>query len=80
MPTIRFRATPLPRDDCSKEYVTSALNMVANTAPFDASCHPAMNVPCGSSEGLPIGMMLIGRRNDEVTVLRGAAALEQRAR
>jgi Asp-tRNA(Asn)/Glu-tRNA(Gln) amidotransferase A subunit family amidase len=35
---------------------------------------------CGSSEDLPIGMMLIGRRNDEVTVLRGAAALEQRAR
>jgi amidase len=33
MPTIRFRATPLPHEDCSREeYVTSALNMVANTA------------------------------------------------
>jgi amidase len=78
MPTIPFRATPIPRADCSREeYVTSALNMVANTAPFDASGHPAINVPCGNSDDLPIGMMLIGRRYDEVTVLRGAAAFER---
>jgi amidase len=78
MPTIRFRATPIPPADCSREeYVTTALNMVANTAPFDASGHPAINVPCGSADDLPIGMMLIGRRYDEATVLRGAAAFQR---
>jgi amidase len=57
--------------------VISALNMVANTAPFDASGHPAINVPCGTADDLPIGMMLIGRRYDEATVLRGAAAFQR---
>ncbi len=78
MPTIAFRATPIPAADCSPEdYITMALNMVGNTAPFDAIGHPAMNVPCGSADGLPIGMVLIRRRYDEQTVLRAAAAFEK---
>ena len=51
--------------------------MVGNTSPFDASGHPAMSVPCGIADGLPIGMMLIGRHYDEQTVLRAAAAFER---
>jgi amidase len=78
MPTIPFCATPLPAPGCSREeYVTSALNMVTNTAPFDVSGHPAISVPCGEVDGLPVGMMLIGRRFDEGTVLRAAAAFER---
>jgi amidase len=78
MPTMRFRATPLPEPGCSREdYVTMALNMVSNTCPFDASGHPAMTVPCGEADGLPIGAMLIGRRFDDAAVLRGAAAFER---
>lgn len=38
--------------------------------------HPAMNVPCAMSEGLPVGMMLIGRHCDERAVLRAADAFE----
>jgi len=34
-------------------------------------------VPCAMSDGLPIGMMLVGRHGDEATVLRGAAAYER---
>jgi aspartyl-tRNA(Asn)/glutamyl-tRNA(Gln) amidotransferase subunit A len=35
-------------------------------------------VPCGfSSDGLPIGLHIIGRRGDEATVLRLSAAFEQ---
>jgi amidase len=78
MPTIPFRATPIPSANCLREeYVTMAPNMLSNTAPFDVSGHPAINVPCGTSDGLPIGMMLIGRRYDEETVLRAAAAFEK---
>jgi amidase len=78
MPTIPFRATPIPAPDCSREdYVGRALDMVANTCPFDASGHPAMNVPCGMSGGLPIGLMLVGRRHDEATILRAAQAFEK---
>ena len=77
MPTIRFLATEIPPADCSREeYVGRALDMVANTCPFDASGHPGMNVPCGMEDGLPVGLMLIGRRYDEATVLRAASAFE----
>jgi amidase len=77
MPTIPFRATEIPPAACSREdYITTALNMLGNTAPFDVSGHPAMTVPCAMADGLPIGMMLIGRRSDEATVLRAAAAFE----
>jgi amidase len=77
MPTIPFRATAIPPPNCSREdYIGRALDMVTNTAPFDASGHPAINVPCGMVDDLPIGMMLIGRRHDEATVLRAAAAYQ----
>jgi amidase len=52
--------------------------MLPNTAPFDVTGHPAMNVPCGMSEGLPVGMMLIGRIGEDATVLRAADAFQQR--
>jgi amidase len=37
-------------------------------------------VPCGkTSDGLPVGLMLVGRRFDDATVLRAAHAFEQSA-
>jgi amidase len=50
--------------------------MIANTAPFDISHHPAMAVPCGMSDGLPVSVMLIGKHWDESTIYRAAAAFE----
>ena len=78
MPTLPMKATPLPAADAStEEVVARGLEMINNTAPFDVSGHPAMTVPCGFSEGLPVGMMLVGRKWDETTVLRAAHAFEQ---
>jgi amidase len=78
LPTIRFLPTAIPADGSSREeYVARALDMAGNTCPFDASGHPAMNIPCGKSDGLPIGLMLVARRYDEATVLRAAAAFEK---
>jgi amidase len=51
--------------------------MVRNTAPFNVSHHPAMSIPCGMRDGLPMGMMLIGRHFDEPTIYRAAHAFEQ---
>ena len=51
--------------------------MIVNTAPFDVTGHPAMNVPCAMSEGLPIGMMLVGRTGEDATVLRAADAFQR---
>jgi amidase len=78
MPTTPIKATPLPPTDAPRElYVERALNMFANTAPSDISHHPAMAVPCGMSDGLPVSMMLIGRHFDEPTIYRAAYAFEQ---
>jgi amidase len=78
MPTLPLKATPIPdRDAPLVEYVQRALEMIPNTAPFDVTGHPAMNVPCAMADGLPVGMMLIGRHGDEATVLRAADAFER---
>ena len=78
MPTIPFPATEIPPPDAPREiYVDAALNMQHNTCPFDVSGHPALTVPCGKVNGLPIGAMLVGRHFDEETLIRAAQALEQ---
>lgn len=51
--------------------------MIANTAPFDATGHPAISIPCGQSDERPIGMMLIGKHWDESTIYRVAHAFEE---
>jgi amidase len=78
MPTTPMKATPLPPPDASLElYCQRAFEMLPNTAPFDVTGHPAMSVPCGMIDGLPVGMMLIGRHYEEGTIYRAAAAFEQ---
>lgn len=77
MPTTPFTATRLPDDGSLKTYLDVALNMMGNTAAFDASGHPAMTLPCGIVEGLPVGMMLVGQRFHEATILQAAYAFEQ---
>ena len=52
--------------------------MLGNTAPFDATGHPALSLPCGLGEGeRPIGLMLIGKHFDEATIYHAAHAFEQ---
>jgi aspartyl-tRNA(Asn)/glutamyl-tRNA(Gln) amidotransferase subunit A len=47
------------------------------TLPVNIAGLPAMSVPCGFSEGLPVGMQLIGPHRSEETLLRIAYAYEQ---
>jgi amidase len=78
MPTVALTATPLPKPGAEVgEVVQRAFEMLANTCPFDVTGHPAMSVPCGMVDGLPVGMMLIGKHWDEGTIYRGAYAFEQ---
>src|ERR1700733_12230144 len=78
MPTTPMKATPLPGPGASREeYVNRALEMIGNTAPFDLTHHPAMSLPCGMVDGLPVGLMLVGKHFDEPTIYRAAYAFEQ---
>jgi aspartyl-tRNA(Asn)/glutamyl-tRNA(Gln) amidotransferase subunit A len=48
------------------------------TYPFNLTGQPAASIPCGfTHDGLPIGLQIVGRRFDDVTVLRAAAAFER---
>jgi amidase len=78
MPTLPIKATELPDDNAPiGEIVARALEMIANTSPFDVTGHPAMSLPCGKVDGLPVGVMLIGRHYAEKTIYQAAHAYEQ---
>jgi len=76
-PTIPFPPPRRPAANAPREVaVSTAFGMTVNTAPFNATGHPSMSVPCGWIDGLPVGLMLTGRRFDERLLYRAASALE----
>jgi amidase len=55
-----------------------------NTAPFSSSGHPALNLPVGfvpAQDGgnvwLPTGLQIVGRKFEDLTVLKVAGAWEK---
>lgn len=77
MPTLPIVAQPLPEAGSSiTEYISKAFEMIGNTSAQDITGHPAMSMPCGTVDGLPVGMMLIARYFSEGTIYQAAAAFE----
>tara|TARA_A100001037_G_scaffold229041_1_gene207158 strand:+ start:345 stop:1859 length:1515 start_codon:yes stop_codon:yes gene_type:complete len=80
MPTLPVKATPLPEVGAGViENVDRAMEMFGNTVSADITHHPAMSIPCGMRDGLPVGLMLVGKHYDEETIYRAAFAFEQAA-
>ena len=78
MPTTPMPAHANDSEGTPQGIMNHAWDMVTNTAPFDMTGHPAISIPCGKTpEGLPVGLMLVGRHFDDATVFRGAHAFEQ---
>ena len=61
-------------DDPLSMYLSDVLTIPANIAGL-----PAMSVPCGFAEGLPVGLQLIGGELGEQTLLQAANAFERAA-
>lgn len=62
------------------EEIDDPLKMYMNdlcTTPVNLANLPAITLPCGFSEGLPIGIQIIGRAFDEASILKAAYAFEQ---
>ena len=77
MPTTPAPAAPLPAEDANAfEVFGAGSGGVANTMQFDVTGHPAISVPCGETDGLPVGCMLVARHWDEGSLYRLAAAIE----
>ncbi|SFL06732.1 aspartyl/glutamyl-tRNA(Asn/Gln) amidotransferase subunit A [Halogranum rubrum] len=49
----------------------------ANTVPVNLANLPAISVPAGETEGLPVGLQLIGPKFGEEQIIRAASAVEQ---
>lgn len=78
MPTIPQLPGPIPTPDAPfEEYMFRSLNMLNNCPQFSTTGHPAISVPCGMVEGLPVGLQVIGRHFEDRTVLRAADAIEK---
>lgn len=71
---------PAPVHDESPEAQAARMWLVAYTAPFNFTGNPALSIPCGTtSDGLPIGVQLVGKRFDDWQVLRVGHILEGKA-
>ena len=78
LPTTAMKARPFPEGGGTiADVLGAALGNLHNTSPFDVTGNPALSVPCGLSEGRPVGMMLVGRHFDDATVLRAGHAYER---
>jgi aspartyl-tRNA(Asn)/glutamyl-tRNA(Gln) amidotransferase subunit A len=47
------------------------------TAPFNATGLPAVSIPFGAADGLPVGVQIAGRPYDDALALGVAAVLEE---
>jgi aspartyl-tRNA(Asn)/glutamyl-tRNA(Gln) amidotransferase subunit A len=72
-PITAFAAElPCPTNDPARPF-----EHIAYTLPYNMSEQPAASIACGfDAEGLPIGLQIIGKRHDDLTVLQLSAAWE----
>jgi len=70
MPTVPVAAPPAPAEGAGGSGVVKG-TLLRNTYPFNLAGFPALSVPCGfTSAGLPIGLQIVGRPHEDLTVLR----------
>lgn len=70
MPTIAFKLKE--KSDLLSMYLADILTVPANLAGI-----PAISVPCGKSEGMPVGLQIMGRMFEDERVVDVAYAYEQ---
>lgn len=83
-PTTPFAAPKHAYHQEPRKRLSDALGLTFNTSPLDATGHPAMSIPVGfvpakddSNVKLPVGMQLIGRKMDELLMLKVASCWEK---
>ncbi|MBK5418185.1 hypothetical protein JFV26_30045 [Pseudomonas sp. TH31] len=56
----------------------AVLGMTALVRPFNLSGHPALTIPLGSAQGLPVGLQLVAAKGADEHLLAVAGLLLQR--
>jgi amidase len=79
MPTVPMLPHPLPRHPLPPgEHQRLSFEMHDNNCATNLTGHPALSVPCGLIDGLPVGMLLIGRHLQDHILLRAAHHFQTR--
>ncbi len=77
MPTTPWRAHALAPELPLADRVLRGWANLGNTYPTDMTGHPAISLPLAEAEGLPVGVMLLGRHFDDARLLSLAASCER---
>lgn len=81
---LALPTTPLtaPEYDSERDYYgelsDEGVIRLCNTCPFNRSGHPAVSVPVGTVDGLPVGLMLVGDYFADGTVLSAGKTVTDR--
>jgi Asp-tRNA(Asn)/Glu-tRNA(Gln) amidotransferase A subunit family amidase len=59
------------------QHITEFYSWAQFSYPFNITGQPAISIPCGFTNDLPVGLQIVGRRFHDATVLRAAACFEQ---
>jgi aspartyl-tRNA(Asn)/glutamyl-tRNA(Gln) amidotransferase subunit A len=81
-PTMPLPAFPVGQDTPGvvSGRLPNGLGWSMFTYPFNLTGQPAASLPCGfTSDGLPIGLQVVGRRHADAQVLTASAAFERAA-
>jgi amidase len=89
MPTVPFKPVAYREPKSFEEAIDLTLfggesgidlgALAFNTAPFNFTGHPAISIPCGKSNGLPIGLQLVAPFLRDDLLLRAAYVYERSA-
>jgi amidase len=89
MPTVPWTAPPYEDSDSREQDIELSLtgggiggsfnSLIENLWPFNFVGLPALTIPCGLADGLPVGLQIVGRRYQDDVVLRAGYAFEQAA-
>jgi len=69
-PVVAWKQGELTNDPLAM-YLMDVYTVTANVAGI-----PAISIPCGESDGLPVGLQIMGKMWDEETILKVASAYE----
>jgi amidase len=87
MPTVPFTAPPYEESASREQDIELSLtgggiggsfnSLIENLWPFNFVGLPALTIPCGLSDGLPVGLQIVGRPHEDDVVLRAGYAFER---